>query len=691
MLFSDDFKDLVRSRASIAAYASGKLAFDQRRSNVARGDYWACCPFHGESTPSFHILDRKGVFKCFGCGAAGDIFTLAIKLEGLSFPEAVARIADASGIALPKDSREDDGALARRKRLFEACAAAQETFASALRSSDGARALAYLEKRGIDAQARTQFGLGYAPAGPSWLMAKLTARGFSEADLRAAGLVKGDEGRRPWDFFRDRVTFPIADAQGRIAGFGGRAMDASAVAKYLNSPETPLFSKGRLLYRLKEARERLARGPASPLVVAEGYIDVIAFERAGVAAVAPLGTAIGEEQFDLLWRASSEPVFCFDGDGAGRRAADRALNLALPKLAPGRTLRVALLPEGLDPDDVFRRDGPEALAALLSGAEPAIEAIARREIERAPLDTPEQRAGLKQRMAELAGRIQDPGVRREYLRELARRADQAVYGATRRSGPSRAGARTDWRPGQRTPVIAPSAELKAVVAAGGRPGLRPSIEHVLRGASESPDLLETGCDLLAAMAIPDADLHEIREALLEQWAAGEPVDPEALSRHLAATGADSAAALVRSWRSLRPPSAPIKRGPDPFQVLVEGGLGSVGSDASSDAASVGHLAVQSSANAAELAAQASAAAAAAEELLRRQEAVLRRKRLEAEWKALATVLVTHPEIKADVAGLSARDEINDDEFARAWAMGRAKLEGDRALIAARETPPAPDA
>jgi len=671
MRFSDQVIAAVRERASIVRYAERKMTFDRRKSQPARGDFWACCPFHNEKSPSFHVVESKGIYHCFGCGETGDVFKLAMKLEGLSFPEAVTRIAEEAGVALPRETNEDHTAHAQRKRLFDACAAAQAAFAQALTAPDGAKALAYLERRGLDAATRARFGLGYAPAGPTWLLAKLQAQGFVEADIRAAGLAKGEDGRRPWDFFRDRVTFPIADAQGRIVGFGARAMDPEAAAKYINSPDTPLFSKGRLLYRLKDARENLARTKGKGLVVAEGYMDVIAFERAGIAAVAPLGTALTEDQLELLWRSGPEPIFCFDGDGAGLRAASRALDLALPKLSPSRTLRVAVLPEGLDPDDVFRRDGAAALMPLLDLAKPAVEALAGREIAREPLDTPEKRAGLKQRLREAAGRIQDEATRREYLRDLLARADAALTAA---APPRRSRERGSWGKdggaprfqGERPPVASP--ELRARVLGELRPGLRPAVEQILRGASECPDVLDQGIDLFAALPIPDPDLDRIRSAILQRRADGEAVDQDALSRHLAQTGDESAAALVRAWRSLRPPPAPKRASavpgsaaPMPVAATSEDVAGAMG-----------------------------ASVVSAEDDLRRQEEALWRRRLEGEWMALATLLVTQPEIEADVAGLLARDELDDDGFARAVAMRRAQRDADRALIAARETPGRPE-
>src|SRR5262245_12037337 len=416
MRFTDTLLRQVRDRVSIAEYAGKRLSWHKQKSRPSAGDYWACCPFHQEKTPSFHVLDAKGIFNCFGCGEKGDVFTLAMKLEGLSFPEAVEKMAELAGVPLPKDDYEDRGENDRRKRLYAITASAAKLYANALRSSGGAEARKYLQGRGIGPEEWERFGIGLAPDEWTWTLDKLKAEGFALEEIVAAGVAReGEEGRRAIDTFRGRVTFEITDAAGKVIGFGGRALAKDAKAKYINSPETPLYSKSRVLYRLKQARELLARTKASGLVVGEGYLDVMAFERAGIAAVAPCGTALTEEQLQLLWRSGGAPVLCLDGDSAGQRAAERALDLAIPHLAPGRTIRLAYAPKGEDPDDIYRRGGGEALTALIDASVPASDALFEREkLRHGGVDTPEAQAAFQASLKESIGKIADRDTQRAF-------------------------------------------------------------------------------------------------------------------------------------------------------------------------------------------------------------------------------------------------------------------------------------
>jgi len=549
MRFTDTFLRQVRDRVSIADYASRKLAWDKRKTRPAAGDFWACCPFHQEKTSSFHVLDSKGIYKCFGCGEKGDVFTLAMKLEGLSFPEAVAQMAERAGMELPKDEGEDRGDAERRKRLHAAAARAAKLYADTLRSKDGAAARDYLRGRGFDAELCTRFGIGYAPGGYTWLIDKLRAEGFSFEELIEAGLARdADDGRRPIDTFRDRVTFEITDAGGKVIAFGGRALQKDAKAKYINSPECALYSKSRVLYRLKQARELLAKTKASGLVVGEGYLDVIAFERAGIAAVAPCGTALTEDQLQLLWRAGPEPILCFDGDTAGLRAADRALDLALPHLGPGRTVKIAVLPQGEDPDDVFRRAGAEALAPLIAAAQPASDALFERERNRRPLTTPEARAALKNALREAGLKITDADTRRLYLSDLLSRADAVTRPPPRPPGqawtPSAPGGKGQRRGPQPEPV---TAELRALSA---RRRQRPAAESFLRAAIDYPSVLARFADWIDRLEIADPDLAAIRSAIhaLNEGEEGpKTIDREGLSLHLTRSGEERAAARVAAW------------------------------------------------------------------------------------------------------------------------------------------------
>ncbi|MBX9746216.1 MAG: DNA primase [Hyphomonadaceae bacterium] len=544
MRFSDTLLRQVRDRVSIADYAGKRLTWDKRKTRPSAGDYWACCPFHQEKSSSFHVLDQKGIFNCFGCGEKGDVFTLAMKLEGLNFPEAVEKIAEYAGVPLPKDDYEDRGQDDRRKRLLAITAHTAKLYKDALRSSGGADARKYLQSRGIGAEVCEQFGIGLAPDEWTWTLDKLKAEGYSIDEIIDAGVAReGFEGKPPIDTFRGRVTFEIHDTSGKVIGFGGRALAKDAKAKYINSPESPLYSKSRVLYRLKQAREILARTKAPGLVVGEGYLDVIAFERAGIAAVAPCGTALTEEQLALLWRAGGEPTLCFDGDTAGKRAADRALDLALPQIAPGHTLRIAYAPEGQDPDDIFRSGGAEALTALLDAAAPFSLALFDREHARHGLATPEAKAAFQAALKEAAGKIADKDTSRAYFSDLLGRYN-ALIRAQRPQFQPQAPGPGGWKRGPQ--ILPPTQELKAQASASARP----AAENFLRAAADFPGVLARYGDWIDRLEITDPELDAIRDALLQFADAPEShgaIDRQALSLHLSRSGNDRAAARISRW------------------------------------------------------------------------------------------------------------------------------------------------
>ncbi|MBS0385097.1 MAG: DNA primase [Proteobacteria bacterium] len=549
MRFSDTFLRQVRDRVSIADYAGKKLSWNARKTRAAAGDYWACCPFHQEKSASFHVLDQKGIFNCFGCGEKGDIFTLAMKLEGLNFPEAVERIAELAGMELPRDDFADRGEDARRKRLIQLAARTARLYAEALGSREGKEARDYLKSRGFDAELCTRFGIGYAPGGYTWTIDKLKADGFTLEEMVAAGIARdGEEGRRAIDAFRDRVTFEIADPSGKVIAFGARALKKDEKAKYINSPECALFSKGRTLYRLKQAREIASKAKAPGLVVAEGYLDVIAFERAGIGAVAPMGTALTDDQLQLVWRSGGEPTLCFDGDEAGKRAADRALDLALPHFGPGRTIKIAYAPNGEDPDDIFRRAGADALKALIAAASPASDALFEREKNRRPLTTPEARAAFKTALRDAANRIADADTKRLYFAELMARADAAVRSERPPYQPAQNG---NFRRGANAPSP-PTAELKALSAAA---TARPAAESFLCYAADYPNVLARFSEWIERLAIADPDLAAIRAALISLFETAEDpqtIDRNALSLHLTRSGQERAAARLLRWPKPRP-------------------------------------------------------------------------------------------------------------------------------------------
>jgi DNA primase len=549
MRFTDTLLRQVRDRVSIADYAGKRLSWHKQKSRPSAGDFWACCPFHQEKSPSFHVLDNKGLFKCFGCGEKGDVFTLAMKLEGLSFPEAVEKFAEMAGVSLPKDDYDNRGENDQRKRLFAVTAAAAKLFSSALRSSGGADARKYLQGRGFGPDEWERFSIGFAPDEWTWAIDKLKAEGFTIEEIVQAGVARaGEEDKRAIDTFRGRITFEITDTAGKVIGFGGRALAKDAKAKYINSPETPLYSKSRVLYRLKQARELLAKTKADGLVVGEGYLDVIAFERAGVAAVAPCGTAVTEEQLHLLWRSGGAPVFCLDGDSAGQKAAEKALDLALPQLAPGRTIRIAYAPQGEDPDDIFRRGGAEALKALIAAAVPASDALFEREKARHGVATPEAQAAFQSALKEAVGKIADRETQRAFFSDLMSRANALVRSQRPAFVPNQGGGYR--RKGEPAP---PTAELKAH-AASHRP--RPAAESFLRAAVDLPAILASYGAWIERLAITDPELEEIRDALLQlsdDPEADGAIDRGALSLHLTRSGQERAAARISRWPKAKAP------------------------------------------------------------------------------------------------------------------------------------------
>ena len=415
------FLDDLRTRVPISRIVGRKVTWDLKRSNQAKGDWWAPCPFHGEKTASFHVDDQKGFYYCFGCHAKGDALAFLREAEGLGFMEAVAVMASEAGVPMPERSPREQAQTDRRTQLVEVMDRAVRWFRLQLQSGSGGAARDYLSRRGLDAAALERFEIGFAPDLRQGLLRHLTDAGVPEALVIEAGLAaRPEDGGAAYDRFRGRIIFPIRDARGRCISFGGRAMDPNARAKYLNGPETALFDKGRNLYNLGPARSAVAKGQL--LVVAEGYMDVIALVRAGVeGAVAPLGTAITEEQLRLMWRVAPEPVIALDGDAAGLRAAMRLIDMALPLAGPGQALRFALLPSGQDPDDLIRAGGAGAIRAVLDQAQPLVDLLWRRETEGRVFDSPERRAALDKALDEAVARVPDQATREHYARELKRK------------------------------------------------------------------------------------------------------------------------------------------------------------------------------------------------------------------------------------------------------------------------------
>lgn len=424
------FLDELRARVPVSRVVGPRVVWDLRRSNQGKGDWWAPCPFHQEKTASFHVDDAKGFYYCFGCHAKGDALTFLREAEGMGFMEAVAALASEAGMAMPERTPEARAQSDRRAGLVEVMELAVRWFRLQLQTGAAAGARAYLDGRGLDAQTLAAFDLGFAPDSRTALTQALRDKGVAEAQIVEAGLAaKPEGGGAAYDRFRGRIIFPIRDGRGRAIAFGGRAMDPNARAKYLNSPETPLFDKGRTLYNIGPARAAVGKG--AKLIVAEGYMDVIALSRAGFAgAVAPLGTAITEDQLRLMWRVSPEPVIALDGDQAGLRAAMRLVDLALPLAGPAQALRFALLPAGQDPDDLIRDGGAAAMAEVLDRARPLVDLLWQRETEGRSFDSPERRAALDAALKTATAAIADPDTRAHTQSELRSRT-QTLFAPVR--------------------------------------------------------------------------------------------------------------------------------------------------------------------------------------------------------------------------------------------------------------------
>jgi DNA primase len=416
MRFTPQFLDELRARLPVSEVVGRRVKLKK-----AGREFKGLSPFQQEKSPSFTVNDQKGFYHDFSSGKHGDIISFLMETEGVGFAEAVERLASMAGMALPAATPDAARHEQRRKTLYDVMELATKFFADTLASRNGAKARGYLADRAISPAVQLQFRIGYAPGERFALKEFLGAQGIPVEDMVEAGLlVAGDDIPVPYDKFRDRVMFPILDLRSRVIAFGGRALEKDTPAKYMNSPETPLFHKGDNLYNLAPAR--LATHNGAALVVVEGYVDVIAMVGAGFAAsVAPLGTALTENQLALLWKMADEPILCFDGDKAGQKAAWRAADLALPLLAPGKSLRFALLPEGQDPDDLARSGGRAAIEEVIGAARGLADVIWSREIEGGSFATPERRAALEARINELSNGIRDEVVRRYYRQDFSKR------------------------------------------------------------------------------------------------------------------------------------------------------------------------------------------------------------------------------------------------------------------------------
>ena len=545
MAFSPQFLDELRTRAGLADIIARRVKLTRRgREHVG------LCPFHKEKTPSFTVNEEKGFYHCFGCGEHGSVIDFVMKTEGLTFPEAVERLAGAAGMEVPVDSPEERERVRRRQSLYDVVEAACVFFEKSLRMAEGKEAMAYLAGRGVDEAALKRFRLGYAPERRGALKAELARDGITEQQMADAGLVKlPEDGRPSYDYFRRRVVFPITDRRGRVIAFGGRIL-GDGEPKYLNSPETPLFTKGRVVYGQAQAAEAVRE--KGRIIVTEGYMDVIALAGAGIGeVVAPLGTALTEDQMGELWRLAREPVLCFDGDAAGGRAAASAASRALPLLKPGYTLRFALMPAGEDPDSLIRKEGAAAVERVLDAALPLSEALWRMEAGEAGARTPEDRAALQKRLEDLARRIDDPMVRAHYLRDFKDRLWERT-GAPGARGTS--GAKRAWAPATARRAAPPGAQIADLEALRERILLAAVITH--------PELCDDVGERLGTMEFSATKVDKLRQEVLKTVAEQPDLDSGGLERHLKHSGFSETLDTLISAKALehaffaRPGAAP---------------------------------------------------------------------------------------------------------------------------------------
>src|SRR4030088_1632303 len=555
MRFTPQFLDELRARLPVSEVVGRRVKLKK-----AGREWKGLSPFQQKKAPSFTVNDQKGFYHDFSSGKHGDIISFLMETEGVAFTEAVERLAQMAGMPLPAATPDAARHEQRRKTLYDVMELAAKFFCSTLASRNGAKARGYLGDRAISPAVQLQFGIGYASGERFALKEHLGALGIPVEDMVEAGLlIAGDDIPVPWDRFRDRVMFPITDLRGRVIAFGGRALEKDVTAKYLNSPETPLFHKGDNLYNLAPAR--LAAHNGSPLVVVEGYVDVIAMVGAGFAAsVAPLGTALTENQLALLWKMADEPILCFDGEKAGQKAAWRAADLALPHLLPGKSLRFALLPEGQDPDDLARSGGRGAIEEVISAARGLADVIWSREIEGGTFATPERRAALEMRIGELTNSIRDEVVRRYYRQDLAERLQRTFapeggrgfYGKGNYRGGGESGrrfpARASFTPGaagrfesrggrgqasagsqtiNRGPYQAASAQLAtSPIMRGQRSAISRREALILQSLINHPWLLHDHLEEVAALELAHPEAHKLRAAIISAFANDHHHSPE---------------------------------------------------------------------------------------------------------------------------------------------------------------------
>lgn len=522
MRFTPSILEEIRTRLPVSAVVGRRVKLIK-----AGREYKGLSPFNAEKTPSFTVNDQKGFFHCFSSGKHGDIFKFVMETEGLSFYEAVEKLAADAGVTLPKMSAEAEAQEIKRNSLYDVMGMAQDFYKAQLHKPSASQARAYLVARGLGPEVWTRFGIGYASSERYGLRDYLAGKGVSVEDMQQAGLlVTGEDIKVPFDKFRNRVMFPIADQKGRVIAFGGRALEKDAPAKYLNSPETPLFHKGEILFNHHNARK--AAHDKGRVIAVEGYVDVISLSVAGFAeTVAPLGTALTEQQMALLWRMSDEPILCFDGDKAGKRAAYRAVETALGLLKPGKSLRFAILPEGQDPDDLARSGGFKAVEDVLGRSLGLADLLWMRELETHPLDTPERRAAFERDLRQIINQLKDEDVRRHYRAEFDHRLAELMPTPARRqfyagqargrSFQSRGRARQGLSPLHDAfePPVRASPFLTQSALFGVQNRISPREAFIVLTFLRFPDLLQRHADALSSLDIESAAGRRLVGMLLD--------------------------------------------------------------------------------------------------------------------------------------------------------------------------------
>jgi DNA primase len=564
MALLPQFLEELRRRVSIFDVVGRRVRLN-RRGLQATG----LCPFHNEKSPSFHVYEGPDEphYHCFGCGAHGDVITFVMETEGMQFRDAVEKLAGEAGLEIPRDNPEARERAERQDTLAGVMELSAKFFESQLGGAAGRAGLDYFRRRGLTPETIKRFRLGFAPDGFEALKSKLAKENIPEGIALESGmLVKNEETGRVYDRFRGRVMFPIMDAKGRVIAFGGRAL-GDEKPKYLNSPETPLFHKGRTLYNLNHA-QKPARDK-NEIIVVEGYMDVIALAEGGFPhAVAPLGTALTEDHIQLLWRFAQEPILCFDGDAAGQKAAARGVERVLPLLKPGLSLRFAWLPQGQDPDDLIRGPsngggaggGAGAMRQVLEKAQPLVDVLWAEILAGRTLDTPERRSGFRRDLLGAINRIADKGVQEDYRREMLGRLDQMFAGpgpSGGRAAPAGGGFRPQ-RLGRFANVRQPGQPFQHFDGGGeaARKGTanvkRLPFEVMLAVLINHPDLLHRHGEAAALVPIPDRQLDKLKGALLDLASRHPDLDAGELRNHLMELGFSPAIeALVRHTGTIR--------------------------------------------------------------------------------------------------------------------------------------------